>query len=478
MKIFITFLFVFFTYFTYSQNVKICGTNKSYAGDELIFYKYEDRLSFKTEEFAKAKVDTSGYFEFFVEIDETIQAYVYLYVYKGYIYLEPNIEYEIQLPTKKLKSNEEILNPFFREKSFTLRILNSENNELNSAIKVFDYFYNLATIKILDNKYKSQYKILVDSNITYLDTIFVSMENDYFTNHKKYRYANLRYTTYFRKNNLFIEKYFMQQPVLYENTSYMSLFSEVFKDVFVYETDVVNLNFIYDAIRRRDFNLLKSVMMRNEYFKNEVFAELVILKGLYELFYKNPSSEFAVIKIFETMKTFASNEQNKLIANNLLEKITKLRINNPAPKFELPNKKNKFVKLEKYRKDFVYINFYNPDSYACQHEIILLQKLYDENHNNLKIVTIFISENIEEMKDFLKKNKEYKWDFLHCKIDSQVLKDYEISVYPTYFLINPEGKLILDNGLSPNDDFRELYKAEQKKWDKNSATKNNTILGP
>jgi len=478
MKFLITFLLISSTFLTYSQQVKIYGTNKSYAGDELVFYKYEDRLSFKTKELSTAKVDTSGYFEFFIEINETQQAYVFLYVYKGYIYLEPNKEYEIMLPKKKQKTNKELLNPFFNEQSFTLRILNSEENELNTAIKVFDYFYNLATIKILDNKYKSQYKILVDSNITYLDTIFSELENEYFTNHKKYRYANLRYTTYFRKNNLFIEKYFMQQPVLYENTAYMSLFSEVFKNIFVYESDVVNLDFIYDAIRRRDFNLLKSVMMRNEYFKNEAFTELVILKGLYELFYKNPSSELAVIKIFETMKTNASNEQNKLIASNLLEIITKLRINNPAPKFELPNKKDKLVELEKYRKDFVYLNFYNPDSYACQQEIILLQKLYDEKHDNLKIVTIFISEDIEEMKEFLKNNKAYKWDFLHCKMESQVLKDYEISVYPTYFLINPDGKLTLDSGLSPNDNFRELYKAEQKKWDKNSATKNNTILGP
>ncbi len=476
MKIFITFFLIIVSYFSYSQEVKIYGTAKSYAGDELIFHKYEDRLSFKTEEFAKATVDSSGYFEFSVKTDETIQAYVFLYVYKGYIYLEPNKNYEIQLPTKKEKTKEELLNPYFREKSFTLRILNSEKENLNTAIKIFDHFYNLATIKILDNKYKNEYKNLADSSITYLDTIFPSLENDYFTNHKKYRYANLRHTTYFRKSDLFVEKYFMQQPVLYENTAYMSLFSEVFKDVFIYETNILNLALIYDAIRKKDFNLLKSTMMRSEYFKDEAFAELVILKGLYELFYKNSSSEYAVIKMFNDMKTTASNEQNRLIANNLLEKITKLRISNPAPKFELPNKKNKLVKLEKNRGKFVYLNFYHIDSYACQQEIILLHKIYEENPKRLEIVTIFVSEDVSEMKEFLKQNKQYKWTFLHCKIDNEVLKNYDITAYPTYFLINPEGKLILDSGLSPDENFGKLFNSEQKKWDKKSD-KNNTILG-
>ena len=96
MKFLITFLLISSTFLTYSQQVKIYGTNKSYSGDELIFYKYEDRLSFKTKELSTAKVDTSGYFEFFIEINETQQAYIFLYVYKGYIYLEPNKKYEIQ----------------------------------------------------------------------------------------------------------------------------------------------------------------------------------------------------------------------------------------------------------------------------------------------------------------------------------------------------------------------------------------------
>ncbi len=476
-KVFLLILLTTSVFFTFSQNVVIKGIAKSYAGDELVIYGFKDRLSFATEELAKATVDTSGYFEFNINITETMQAYIHLYTYKGYIYIEPTKEYEILLPKKKEKTQADVLNPYFQQSSFSLRVKTVAKNDLNTQIKVFEFYYNQAVFYILDEKSKKKQKELVSSTIIDLDTLFETSENEYFLNHKKYRYANLHYIVYLKQLDKIIEKYFFEQPILYNNIAYMNFFSDVFQDIFSMKCNVVNLSEIYNGIRRRDFSLVKSALMQNENFAESDFAELVILKGLFDIFYQNSSSEPSVIAILQTMKTNAACEQSKLIATNLLVDISKLRLNNPAPKYVLANKKNKLIKSDKLKGKFVYLNFYHPDSYTCEKEIVFLQKIHSKKPKMLEIVTIYVSEDIQDMKDFLKENKKYKWTFLHTTIGSDVLKDYEVCAYPSYFLTNPDGKLIRDYGLSPLDGFEQMYNSQLEKW-KKANSDNNTILGP
>jgi hypothetical protein len=58
----------------------------------------------------------------------------------------------------------------------------------------------------------------------------------------------------------------------------------------------------------------------------------------------------------------------------------------------------------------------------------------------------------EVLRQFLAKNK-YDWKFLLYDRQPGVLKDYDIRAYPTYFLIGPDGKLILSPAPSPSENF-------------------------
>ena len=59
------------------------------------------------------------------------------------------------------------------------------------------------------------------------------------------------------------------------------------------------------------------------------------------------------------------------------------------------------------------------------------------------------------MSNFVLKN-DYNWIFLHFGNQVDILKNYDIRAYPTYFLIGPDGKLIYSPAASPSENF-ELF---------------------
>ena len=85
----------------------------------------------------------------------------------------------------------------------------------------------------------------------------------------------------------------------------------------------------------------------------------------------------------------------------------------------------------------------------------LLKNLNNKYKDRFLIVTIATDENREQMSNFITKS-EYNWLFLHYGNQPDILKQYDIRAYPTYFLIGPDGKLIYSPAASPGENF-ELY---------------------
>ena len=52
----------------------------------------------------------------------------------------------------------------------------------------------------------------------------------------------------------------------------------------------------------------------------------------------------------------------------------------------------------------------------------------------------------------LLKNTGYDWTFLYYGNKPELVKDYDVRAYPTYFLIGPDKKLIWSPAPSPRED--------------------------
>jgi hypothetical protein len=132
----------------------------------------------------------------------------------------------------------------------------------------------------------------------------------------------------------------------------------------------------------------------------------------------------------------------------------------------LPDKNGKMHSLGNFSGKFVYLNFINPKSYTCQQELDVLKKMADREYEMFKIITVCVCSNMEEFKNFLK-NKDYNWTFLFYDKNVDVLKNFDVRVYPTYYLINPEGKLAMSPAFPPTEPtFEARYFDIVKAWKK------------
>jgi len=103
---------------------------------------------------------------------------------------------------------------------------------------------------------------------------------------------------------------------------------------------------------------------------------------------------------------------------------------------------------------FIYLNFCTCQSYTCLNEFNVLASLHKGYEGKLRIITVTMDPNDEELARF-RLNNDYNWTFLHYDNYPEVLKEYDIRAFPTYFLIGPDGKLILSPAPSPSENFEQ-----------------------
>jgi len=463
LKLFIQ-IFLLFNVSAFSQQISIKGNAKSYAGEELVWHCYEDQISFNERELARTTVNSDGNFVFEFNINETILSFIHLNVFKGILYIEPNKDYEIILPQKVNKLPEDELNPFFEETEFNIRVMNAEENELNELIKNFNRLYdNYLT------KYFQQFKGKLNKAIA--DTIVESIEksipfnnNKYFNDYKLYSYASLKLISYERNKEKLTESSFLNKPVLYQNPAYMDLFNQLYNNYLAYYSKTRQGKLIpYMIVKEKSLSKIKTVLNENPSLQNEDFQELIICKSLYDNFYKDDYPQEAIICVMDSLRT-KGNFENRKIADNLYKKITALLPDFPAPDFELHDNDNNIKSLAQFRKKFVYLNFVNPESYTCIQELEVLKKMHTQQIEMFEIVSICVCDNALQMQKLILDNG-YLWPFLFFNNKKELLKSYNIRSFPTYYLINPEGKLAMSPAFPPTEpSFINRYSDILKAW--------------
>ncbi len=448
-----------------SQEVVIKGNAGTYAGDVLNLQSYSDLISKKVQTIASCKVAENGDFEFKFNAEHTIYTFIDLSVFKVFLYAEPDSEYTVILPKKTKKLPEDEFNPFFKAEEYYLKILNTDKDELNNKIRKFDNLYNLYLDKYVQFKNKLSYS-MIDSIITNINSQVGKSNNVFFENYKTYSYYYLYFIAKKRANEILMKKYYAENKILYNNPAYINLFNFLFDNYLSYLAKQKKGKKVpHYLIHYRSLSRLKMLLGSVTDIKNDTLQEMVICKSLYDNFYKEDFPHKSIIAVIDSIKHHGANVENRNIASNIYDKITKLLTGYPAPDFTLNNAYKRKVTLSKQKGHFVYLNFVNPKSYTCLKDLQVLKVMHEKKYESLKIITVCVCDNIKEMKTFIKKNK-FRWTFLYYS-DNKVLNDYNVRVYPSYYMINPEGKFSMSPAFEPTaDSFEARYFDILKSWKK------------
>jgi peroxiredoxin len=455
----------------------IQGKAPSYAGEKLIFLTYSDMISFREIPVASCIVSDSGQFKCVAELEEIRLLFLKLGVYNCIFYLEPGLIYQLQLPQKREKSEAERMNPYFEEISIHLgakpvgstngRDIPGEKEDLNLLIRSFNDAFHPYYYKYVVNAYMNEINQQeIKEAIQTITEPFADVTHPFFKKYMEYRLGLLNHYGAQQSTSKIINDYFNRKSVLYYNPAYMELFNEIFNNYFdAFKTQFPESNLLYIINREINLDKLVTQLQKEKAFANDTLLEMVLIKNLYDCFYKDEYSKPAILILMDSLFAKTNIAFHKSIISDIKSKITKLMTGSEPPPFKLYDKDSVLIGLDDFRGKYVYLSFCNSFSYYCIREFDLLKDIDSRHSNNLAIVTILVDDNYQSMRDLLKANN-YNWTFLHYASQPEIIRDYEIKAYPTYYLIGPDGKLIASPAPSPLEGFEEyLFKTMRAKGD-------------
>jgi peroxiredoxin len=379
------------------------------------------------------------------------------------MFVEPNHSYHIKVPPKKNLDIEDELNPFFTRIDIIPGIEESDSLELNYLINTFNEEYENYIARFFNKIYFTARKSVPDSVIAAFERKYQYSNNLFFKTYLKYKLNMLRYMAYERDDNYVIKYRFNNEPVSFVNPAYMELFNDLFKHYLsISVAKQWGTKIMDDISKSKSPAELRETLKNNPAFSNDTLIELVILKGLHDAFYAEKISGYRTFpgkQLYMTLDSMICCSKISLfrnIAENIKQKVLKLAPGTIAPSFYLLNQDSVRIGLSDLKGKYLLINFYDFRSYTFLSEMTLLGNIANKFQNNLDIVTIVKGTGSSELNEFTQKNN-FKWQFLIAENTNRLYNDYSVKAFPTYYLIDPYGKIVLSPSPGPDGNFDPIF---------------------
>ena len=129
-----------------------------------------------------------------------------------------------------------------------------------------------------------------------------------------------------------------------------------------------------------------------------------------------------------------------------------------APNFKYKTFDNKQISLDSLKGKYVLLDFWGTWCPPCRKEIPDLKMFYNSNKDVLEIVGIACNDKYDSWKNLIIE-KEMNWtQILNNPENEDLTKTYDINVFPSKILIDPNGKIVKTINGSGKDTFDELDK--------------------
>ena len=437
-----------------AQMILIYGKAADYATKEISFYTITDPILHQKQELATTKVASDGAFSLLLPVNETTEIYSDLEKFCGTMVVEPGKNYQVALPPFSPRTSAEAHSIYFKPTPYWFGLPGLDNIDLNFAVRSFLTDYNLETIKNTTPIYRQQSKEVANEIIDRLEKKYASIQNPYFTTLKKYTFAELEFAVYQKNEDPVIQKYFANQSIHPGHPAYQRAFELLFTDFLRKQSQDTQNRKITTFINSGDYNSLVA-FFETKGFKKE-FAGLVVLKGLYESYYTSSFSKEGVLEAIEMMQSETLSRLIQPIAEQVKNKLKLLAVGEKAPILRLYNLKKEMVSIDQFKGKFVYLSFFNSASSDCRVETDSIVSLEKRLRQILTVVSVAVDDDFSHASN-LWKTKMYSWELLNGSRQNQLIVNYNASFTPVFYLIGPEGTLLLSQAPSPSHGFEPAF---------------------
>ncbi|HWY98090.1 MAG TPA: redoxin domain-containing protein [Bacteroidia bacterium] len=455
LRIHLAFFFSLLSLATLAQQIVITGNADTYKGKTIAAYSYQDYITNTPVIIASDKISDSGRFTITLTNIKTCQ-YLYLNIenFNGSIYVAPGKSYQVIFPPPDSLHYQ---NPFVTH-IVDLVFVNNKASDINSMVSDFNDQWDLFWRKYYTYFVRKEATSVLDSFRITMQQRYSDVKDEYFLGYLNYTIAEIEINILVGQKTLG-NKYLKSKPVLYHNYEYMKFFNDYFKDYlgqFALERsshdDDVNR-----FIKANDYANLVEVMKINPILRsNDSLCELVLLKGLYELYYGGDYDKDNIKAILKNISVLSKIDEDKLIARNILNSFTEITGGNEAPEFTLRDMQGDQTSLIDFRGKYLYLCFFKSSVSECMSELDVMSALRRQYGKKINFVCISEDDNYADLQKFLDQNKIYNWQFLYDE-GRKVLKQYDVKTLPEFFLINPKGHFLKSPADPPSHGIQQTF---------------------
>ena len=436
----------------------INGFAPKYIGQKVEVFALEDYISMKEKLIATSVVKDDSTFRVSFFNDKTQKIIIRSSNNMGFIYVQPESNYSIYFP---LKNKYDEYRPLGNQVEIAFQNLNE--NDINFKILAYERWMNNFLGEYFYKKNLSGLEF-VHKLDTFKMNVFKAYEKDssyFFKTYIKYSIASLDDIQYLGARNRYekYDFYLKNAPVAYENSSYMDYFNTFYKNILSKISQESN-NRVYLGVLESSPTLAINALGEEYTNKNIRILELVLIKTLAENFFTGEFPQTNILTILDSLSGFSIFKEHKLIAKNVIEKLTEISPGSKTPDFRLITKDGKSViSNSTFLNKHLYIQFVDLSIKESAKEIDLLVGLFEKYKQDIDFLTVIKTQYKEEPTNpFLSK---IKWSVVYIEPTNPILKDFKISSFPSYVLIDSFGYIVDSPALkpSPNGKYETIDKS-------------------
>lgn len=384
-------------------------------------------------------------------------------IYQTYLYMEPGFHYEVELPYYVEKEWDDRISPFYQPIALPLTVSSRTSlstreridgsKDVNHAIASFDSLFANANQEIIKHRRLGQ-NGNADSIIHQLEVQFRRDSSCFFSDYRRFRYGALKLNE--GKTGLAIlSRDYLGPTVMEWHPGFIELFRALFKDfIFYYSGTDDGQEFRNLVNRNQAFRQARQLVLKHPAVWSDTLAEMILLQEFSELFYRGEYHKEAILIMLDSMAHDPVTPQFGIFAAQLKQKLSSLVTGNTPPGISLEDLDGKSWSWSDFEGKYTYLFFGTTDHYGCMMEYPFLQSYIEKHASYLNVVIVMISNDRNKLDDFMHRNS-YNWKVLHYDGQPGLLNDFMVRAYPTAYLIDRNGTLLLSPATLPSEGFEQ-----------------------
>lgn len=438
--------FLFFASGLFAQNISIKGIGKNISGQHIRLFVSED--NFSGLEVQKGDVqlsDDDEEFEFAFTADGANIVTLKINAFEYSFIAQPGNIYNLSIDSINYAIADSV-NVLLYKYILPIRINNLAQNDINIKIADFDNkmedFIVSHGRELLVNKDSLAVKALYD-----LANSFLKNEDttSYFATYVKYELGKMEYVLRLKGRKKQRLELFGDKPIQYYNLGYTDCFNHIFGHYFSHGNKYISQDELEFWLSNNNYDDLTDALGKDKVLKNEVFRELVLIKGMRDAFLDGLYDGHDIIKMLEKLASGTKFEEHRKIALNTVEYLMRTSHKGLQSKdFTLTNISGEKQSLQQYLGKPLVLNFVKLDDLTSKRELEVVNFMYDQIKSECEVLTICCDRNLDAMYNFLQNNKtgnKYKWKFAYFDTNYDLLEYYQVKAFPLFILISPDGKV-------------------------------------